>query len=112
LQQSFANKEEKVKLFYQLINNGQNPNKIVDFQGTFGNYDIIPNLLEASPQKGSIEKQEIEKIQNNDSNFSNIKIDNENNNNIINKNTFSNTHKNNLINNKIYNNSLYNTQKN
>ena len=44
LQQSFITKEEKEMLLYKKLNNGQNPKKIIEFQGAFGTNKVNPNL--------------------------------------------------------------------
>ena len=48
LQQSFTNTKEKETILYKMLNNGQNPNKKIEFQGTFGTNIINQNLQKTS----------------------------------------------------------------
>ena len=44
LQQTFTNKEEKEKILYKELNNDQNPNKKIEFKGTFGTNQMNQSL--------------------------------------------------------------------
>ena len=73
LQQSFTNKEEKEVFLYKMLNNGQNPNQKIEFQGTFGSNNINQNLQKTS-QFNIAGNQKIQNKRNNDIN--NNKIEN------------------------------------
>ena len=72
LQQSFTNKENKQNILYKILNNGQNPNKILEFQRSFGSNEIIPNLKETNKNSKENNNNNINNIQNNYKNENNI----------------------------------------
>ena len=92
LQQSFINKEEKENILYKKLNNGQNPEKKIEFQGTFGMNKIFPEQQKTSHFGGTSKNHITKNIENkeNKNNINNeIKIDKAKNNiesNLLNKN--------------------------
>ena len=73
LQQSFNNKEEKEYMLYKMLNNGQNPNKRIEFQGTFGTNRINPNL-DKTAQFNNEQNKRIQNIKNKENSNNNIRI--------------------------------------
>ena len=51
LQQSFATKENKQNNLFKFLNNGKNDKKAIEFPGTLGINEIIPNLKEKSKNR-------------------------------------------------------------
>ena len=67
LQQTFTNKEEKEKFLYKKLNNDQNPNKKIEFKGTFGTNQMNQSLEKTAQFNNDInQNKRIESKKNND----------------------------------------------
>ena len=98
LQQSFTNRQEKEDILYQKLNNGKNPNKKIEFKGTFG-INLINQNMQKTSQFNIPENNIIKSSKKNENEEGNMRIKESNN-----KNNENNTLRRNLLNDNVNNN--------